>query len=562
MADPGGGDAGSSQFARHSTEASASHAVDAGRRSSRSHGASSRRRRSFAESPAYDAPANYKNIDDVNTEPPVQNPDDTSPIRRYSSREERFSTGNSLALDHDDRSSRRRSSNAQRSHYEVPLDWSNLDEVAAGGPVNNYDESAVYTHHSLEETRGHDEEYRESRRQSLKAGEPPSTAAGADRSPSEKAKDGDDSPPVSQLATKVYTLSYLVFFSFMGTLARLGLTALTTYPGTPVIFSTIWANFGGSLVMGFLAEDRVLFSDGWESLSSSGNATPPNQTTRAGEEGGSASDLTVVDLAAAKKAHLATKKTIPLYIGLATGFCGSFTSFSSFIRDVFLALSNDLVTPGADNLPASRNGGYSFMALLAVIITTVSLALSGLFIGAHLAIAVQKALPPVSYAITRKYLDRLAVLLACGCWLGAILLSIFPPRDFWRGRATFALVFAPLGCLLRFYLALLLNGKVAAFPLGTFAANIFGTAVLGMAWDIAHVSIGGVVGCQVLQGIDDGFCGCLTTISTWVTELTSLRRWHAYVYGLASLLVALACMVAIMGGVRWADGFNALRCST
>ncbi|KAK6851872.1 hypothetical protein PG995_011997 [Apiospora arundinis] len=76
---------------------------------------------------------------------------------------------------------------------------------------------------------------------------------------------------------------------------------------------------------------------------------------------------------------------------------------------------------------------------------------------------------------------------------------------------------------------------------------MFGTAVLGMAWDLAHVPSGGVIGCQVLQGIEDGFCGCLTTVSTWVSELTGLRRRNAYIYGLASVVVGLALMVAIMG---------------
>ncbi|PHH84597.1 hypothetical protein CDD83_1679 [Cordyceps sp. RAO-2017] len=154
----------------------------------------------------------------------------------------------------------------------------------------------------------------------------------------------------------------------------------------------------------------------------------------------------------------------------------------------------------------------------------------------------------------------MCVLLGWGCWLGAVLLSVWPPRDFWRGRATLALVFAPPGCLLRFYLAALLNGRRPAFPLGTFAANVFGCAVLAMAWDIAHVPVGGYVGCQVLQGIEDGFCGCLTTISTWVAELAALRRLHAYLYGAASVLVSFALMVVIMGGLRWTDGFSHLDC--
>lgn len=202
------------------------------------------------------------------------------------------------------------------------------------------------------------------------------------------------------------------------------------------------------------------------------------------------------------------------------------------------------------------------MAMLAVIIVTVCLSLSALFLGAHLAVATERFTPSFPFLATRRLLDPAVVVVGWGCWLGAVLMAIFPPHDPWRGQVVFALVFAPLGCLSRFYLSMYLNSRVATFPLGTFTANIAGTVVLGMAWDIAHAPVGGVVGCQVLQGVEDGFCGCLTTISTWVAELGSLRRRHAYVYGAASVVVALVLMIAVMGGLRWSDGFSSLACST
>ncbi|KAK1701684.1 CrcB-like protein-domain-containing protein [Colletotrichum lupini] len=341
---------------------------------------------------------------------------------------------------------------------------------------------------------------------------------------------------VSRLATELYTLSHLVFFAIFGTIARLGLQALTLYPGAPVSFGVLWANVGGSLVMGFLIEDRKLFKQEWD-------------------DGAASSDL-----AAAKKAHLATKKTIPLYIGLSTGFCGSFTSFSSFIRDVFLAMINDLPRAGGAT-PEPRAGGQSFMAMMAIIIATVALSLSALIFGAHLAIALEGITPSIPYLLGRKVMDRCAVLFGWGAWLGAVLLAVWPPHDAWRGRVVFSIVFAPLGCLARFYASLLLNARVPAFPMGTFAVNIAGVAVLGMCWDLAHAGLGGVVGCQVLQGVEDGFCGCLTTVSTWVAELTALRRRHAYVYGLGSVVVGFAVMVIIMGAKKWTDGFAPLMCT-
>lgn len=360
-------------------------------------------------------------------------------------------------------------------------------------------------------------------------------------------------PPLSKHATHIYTVSYLIFFSLLGTLARLGLQALTFYTGAPVVTGVLWANVGGSLIMGFLSEDQNLFREEW-------GKKPAKE---------SATDTVEVERKIKNKKHIAVKKTIPLYIGLTTGFCGCFTSFSSFMRDVFLALANALPDP---SLPtgshiASRNGGYSFMALVAVIILTVSLSLSALIFGAHLALALTRVTPTVPFAFTRRVLDRVVVVLAWGCWLGAVFLAIWPPDrhngpDVWRGRVVFALVFAPLGCLFRFYVSLHLNGRIPTFPLGTFVVNIFGTIIWGLCYDLQHVSgLGAVVpaaltGCQVLQGVMDGFCGSATTVSTWVIELKGLaHRRHAYLYGSASVLVALGFLVVIMGSLLWTRGF-------
>ncbi|KAI1160858.1 CrcB-like protein-domain-containing protein [Nemania serpens] len=373
-------------------------------------------------------------------------------------------------------------------------------------------------------------------------------------------------PPrtLSKSFTEFYTVSYLVLFAILGTLARLGLQALTLYPGTPVSFSSVWPNLAGSLVIGFLTEDRMLFR--YESGSTLAPTQPVAMAKRDEETGSPDSRRVVEDLAAAKKAHMALKKTIPLYIGLATGFCGSLTSFSSFIRDIFLALSNDLPVP--DGTATPRNGGYSFLALLAVTIGTVSVSFSGFYLGAHLAEALELVTPSLRYPLSSKVVDPIAAVLGWGSWVGAVILSIVPPdrysnpgaSEFWRGRATFALAFAPLGCLVRFYASTHLNGRHAAFPLGTYAVNVAGTAVLGLAWDLAHVPEGGIVGCQVLQGIEDGFCGCLTTVSTWIVELCVLGRRRAYVYGCTSVVSALLLLIAIMGGLRWSRGFSPLLC--
>ena len=391
------------------------------------------------------------------------------------------------------------------------------------------------------------------------------------------------SKKVSKFATEIYTVSYLVLFSIFGTLARLGLQALTFYPGAPVQTGVLWCNFGGSLIIGFLSEDQKLFREDFETSEAKKHAKhidaekiDPNESDPALQP-----FISAARKQAASKAQAAVKKTIPLYIGLTTGFCGSFTSFSSFIRDAYLALANalpvlNLHTPAAPGNTASmarRNGGYSFMAICAVIILTVIPCIGALVAGAHLAVALEPFTPRIPSLFVRRFVDSTVVFLAWVLWLSAIVMSIWPPdrpggpvgqaswpQESWRGDALFALVFAPVGCLLRFYVSLHLNGTIQSFPLGTFTVNVLGTAMEGMFYDLQHVPLGGRLGCQILQGLMDGFCGCLTTVSTWMAELKGLRVQHAYIYGAASVGIGVSLMVAVMGSVQWTRGFRPLSC--
>ncbi|KAK0609159.1 Fluoride export protein 1, partial [Lasiodiplodia hormozganensis] len=302
---------------------------------------------------------------------------------------------------------------------------------------------------------------------------------------------------------KIYIHSYLVFFSILGTLARLGLQAITIYPGAPVALGEIWANVAGTLVMGFLAEDRTLFQRdlavATQRFQKRHDASSSSNSNGGSSSNGAQSPNTANNHAAAsaqlKKEHMAIKKTIPLYIGLSVGFCGSFTTFSSFMRDAFLALSNDLNTAPTSTKtttvnPRPRNAGYSLAAVLAVLILVVAASLAALSFGAHLALLSEHIITQPraeeqqqrNNATTttrrrrrpiRSLLDPLIAVLAWPLWLGAVLMAIWPPHGHaaWRGQAVFALVFAPAGCLLRFYLAQWLNARVPRFPVGTCRSN-------------------------------------------------------------------------------------------
>ncbi|OBT64150.1 hypothetical protein VE03_06258 [Pseudogymnoascus sp. 23342-1-I1] len=479
-----------------------------------------------------------------------------------------------------------RNNDSDGASYDVPDVLANLNEVDAPSPDENPHEQLQYRRSFLEITRSQQKEYqRDQRRRRLSEGGAGEGGEGQESSPEEPKEAVPGHERASRAVTEIYILSYLILFSILGTLARVGLDALTIYPGAPVGISVLWANFGGSLLMGYFSEDRRLFMDSDKSQNGTTREEEECENASSGgvERGGAANNEPDTEALriAARKVHLAFKKTIPLYIGLTTGFCGSFTSFSSFIRDDFLALSNSsptITSASGSSSVIPRNGGFSFMALLAVNILTLCVCISALKLGAHLAIALHYITPSIPVRLIRRIFDRITVVVAVGAWLGAVFMTIWPPdrpsgpaangrttwsQETWRGRVLFSLIFAPLGCIARFYVSLKLNGLRPSFPVGTFVVNIFGTIILGMAWDLQHAPLsslggrigGGLVGCQVLQGVMDGFCGCLTTVSTWVLELTSLRRRHAYFYGVASVGVALAFMTIIMGSLRWTRGF-------
>ena len=434
--------------------------------------------------------------------------------------------------------------------YDNPGSFMNLGEVAIPAPVENTEENAVYEHGTLEERLGTD----------IRA--PPSTQLVAVDGAEQQHPETLSRYRATRTVTELYTVSYLIFFSIFGTLARLGIESLVTFPGMPVAFSTLWANFSGTFILGFLAEFTLASSSARHDLpSSDGSCSRTEEALRKLQE--------------AAQDRLKRRKASPLYIGLATGFCGSFTSFSSFVRDIFLALSNSLESENP-----SRSPGDDVMALLAVAITTIGTCLVALKAGAHLAIPLARVdfkVPPW----IRSSVDRAMIILALGTWAGAVVMTILPPDRFfneadssspelerWRGLVLFSLVFAPLGCLSRFYLSLKLNGIHHSFPIGTFLSNIIGTVVLGMAWDLQHAKLGvldagggSLIGCQVLQGIMDGYCGALTTVSTWIAELASLRRVHAYIYGSATLVAAVSLLIAIMGSLKWTAGWIQPACA-
>jgi fluoride ion exporter CrcB/FEX len=220
-------------------------------------------------------------------------------------------------------------------------------------------------------------------------------------------------------------------------------------------------------------------------------------------------------------AYVQLFRYLPLQVGISTGLCGSITTFSSWQLGIFKEFANYAAYP--------HTRGKNVLSAISEFLVTLAMSLNGLVFGHHIGSWIAPFLfksmesgtelnvIPRGFSIRylRKY-DYIVILIGVASWLGVMFAAIFA-KD--QKELALACVFAPFGALLRWYLSFF-NGRFKGFPIGTFTANIFGTiviAVLGLVESGVYVT---AIACDVVKGLADGFCGCLTTISTFMVTLT------------------------------------------
>jgi len=91
----------------------------------------------------------------------------------------------------------------------------------------------------------------------------------------------------------------------------------------------------------------------------------------------------------------------------------------------------------------------------------------------------------------------------------------------WRSLVAVA-VGGMLGCLLRWVLAILLNRYFPAIPPGTLAANLIGCYIIGIA--LAFFTQYPALAPEWRLFVTTGFCGGLTTFSTFSAEVVALMQ--------------------------------------
>ena len=157
-------------------------------------------------------------------------------------------------------------------------------------------------------------------------------------------------------------------------------------------------------------------------------------------------------------------------------------------------------------------------------------------------------------------LDSIAIASAVLSYLAALLIYFLAPAH-WRHPASESILFAPLGTIVRFALSKI-NTRPAfqdRFPLGTFIANMAATLLISACFALQRRPEGrnSTVACNTLYAVQQGFCGCLSTVSTFVVESRAIKRKRdKWIYVGGSVILGHVFVLAIVGGIGWDRGYQ------
>lgn len=151
----------------------------------------------------------------------------------------------------------------------------------------------------------------------------------------------------------------------------------------------------------------------------------------------------------------------------------------------------------------------------------------------------------------RRFYAFLLSAALCIALLTLAAVGVALDNDQTRKSYWMACIFAPFGVILRWQLSVHLNGRHPWLPLGTLSANILASCVDAVA-DGVLLRTTSYWATVMLKAVVLGFSGCLSTVSTFVAELYRERNIeYAYAYASVSVVSCISLGLAIYGPQYW-----------
>lgn len=260
------------------------------------------------------------------------------------------------------------------------------------------------------------------------------------------------------------------------------------------------------------------------------------------------------------KQHI-TNVSTNLATGLATGFLGSLTTFSGWNQKML-------------DLSVEGSWGFAVLGFLISLILCHYSIIYGILTAngfkSHLQrLTAKRKLP--CFERSRKSRGDLIAMVVLLLTLAVIwcVCIIFAKKQFnsSRGHAQLliACIVGPFGVWIRWRLARLNGlglGKGDSFkwvPFGTLTANVLAASIMA-ALAILKKAVNTSSCDTIATGIQIGFLGCLSTVSTFIAEFHAMREskywWRAEVYASATILISFGLGTLIYSVPVWSRGYD------
>lgn len=265
-----------------------------------------------------------------------------------------------------------------------------------------------------------------------------------------------------------------------------------------------------------------------------------------------------------------------LFLALTTGYCGCVSSYSSFLLELF-TYSTDLTAGDVKGHLHWPNRAYGIMEFLSVLILELLVSMASLIFGRRLITDIlihEKYLANFSNKKWRhdmlKYTNFISGIIFLP-FIGMLIVLICCYNNYARGKWTIPPFFAIPGAVLRMKLSDWFNGRIATFPIGTFFANEIAVVIIciltliqrgrrhtGSIAPIAHT----FTQCRVVTALISGFCGALSTISTFINEGYKMPLPETLLYYTTSIFISYVFCVLLLGIFSWTRGLTDAVCRT